>query len=131
MFPKRNVGLVPFAFTRAGAGRIAARLIAPADTMLHAAWYWWRKPIDGVNERPAYTRPAPDGIAVWTSRGVLVIALRFTWGKHWIADAYVVRRYPSGEALPVLVTSEGPYDSATIHGETLWFAHGCVPSGFA
>src|SRR4029453_9517724 len=87
MFPKRNVGLVPFGFTRACADRIATRLIDTAEVVVYAAWYWWLKPIDRDNGRPAYRGPAPDGIAVWTSRRVLLIALRFTWGRYWIAAA--------------------------------------------
>ena len=67
---------------------------------------------------------------MWTSRGVLVVALRFAWGMYWIAEAHLVRHYPPGEALPVLVTSGHAYDSARIHGETFWFSHDCVPSGF-
>jgi hypothetical protein len=130
MWPKRNVGLVAFGFTRASADRIAARLIDTDEVVVYAAWYWCLEPIDG-DKGPAYKGPTPDGIAVWTSRGVLLIAVRFTWGMYWIAEAHVVRRYPAGEALPVLVTAGGTYDSATIHGETFWFGHGCVPSGFA
>ena len=126
---RRNVGLVPFGFTRACADGVAARLIDANETVVYAAWYWRHKPT-GRDNGPAYRGPAPDGIAVWTSRRVLLIALRFTWAAYWIAEADVVREYPTGEALPVLVTSGRPYDSATIHGETLWFMHDCVPSGF-
>ena len=97
---------------------------------MYAAWYWWLEPTDR-DKGPAYKGPPPDGIAVWTSRGVRLIALRFTWGKYWIAAAHLMRKYPSGEALPVLGTSGRSYDSATIHGETFWFAHDCVPPGFA
>jgi hypothetical protein len=129
VWPKRNVGLVPFGFTRASADGIAARLIDANESEVYAAWFWRIAPIDR-GKGPAAVRPVPDGIAVWTSRRVLLIGLRFTWRAYWIAEADVVRTYPSGEALPVLVNSGRGFDSATIHGEALWFTHDCVPSGF-
>jgi hypothetical protein len=129
MFPMRNVGVVPFGFTPASADRIALRLTEAKEAVDYATWYWWPEPIEH-DDRPASKGPAPSGIVLWTSRGVLVVALRFTWGMYWIAEAHVVRRYAAGEPLPVLVTSGPSYDSATIHGEPFWFAHDTVPPGF-
>jgi hypothetical protein len=131
MFPTRNVGLVPFGFTRAWADRIGARLIDSTESALYAAWYWRFDPSNRDDRGPVSRGPVPDGIAVWTSRRVLLIALRFAWAKFRIAEAEVVGTYPTGVALPVLVSSGSFYDSATIHGETFWFVHDCVPSGFS
>jgi len=130
MFPKRNVGLVLFGFTPASADRTALRLAEANEAVEYAAWYWWPEPIER-DDRLVLKGPPPSGIILWTSRGVLVVALRFTWGTYWIAEAYVVRRYAAGEALPVLLTSGYAYDSATVHREAFWFAHNTVPPGVA
>jgi hypothetical protein len=132
MFPRRNVGLVPFGFTRASAVRVAAHLIDDSEDEVYAAWYWQVDPIVRVvrDDIPVHKGPLPDGIAVWTSRRVLLIALRFTGGGYWIADADLERVYPTGEPLPELLSSGPHYDAAEMHGETLWFAHDCVPSHF-
>jgi hypothetical protein len=126
----RNVGLVPFGFTRASADRIALRLMDDSESFVYAAWFWGQHPSLRDAGGPARKRPVPDGITVWTSRRVLLIALRFTWGTYWIAEARVVHAYPTGEPLPEPVTSGTGYDAVTIHGEIYWFAHGCVPSEF-
>jgi hypothetical protein len=130
MVLKRNVGLVPFGFTRACADRIATHLIDDFEAEVYAAWYWHVDP-NLRDERNPYKGPLPDGIAVWTSRRLLLISLRFGLGSFWITDAAVEHEYPTGEPLPVLVTSGRPYDVAMIHGVPLWFAHGCVPAGFS
>jgi len=131
LLPKRNVGFIPFGFTRASAARIAHLLIETSESLVHAAWFWRFKPVDHVNGQPAEKGPAPHGIVVWTSRRVLLIALRVTWGKYWIAAAHLVRAFPSGEPLPRLATVGRTYDSAAVHGKILWFAHDCVPSTFS
>jgi hypothetical protein len=129
MAPKRNVGLVPFGFTRACADRIADHLIDDSESEVYAAWYWHADPMLR-DERNPYKGPPPDGIAVWTSRRVLLVSLRFALGDYWIADADLEHEYPTGEPLPELVTSGPSYDAAMVHGVPLWFAHDCVPSGF-
>jgi hypothetical protein len=130
VFPKRNVGLVPFGFTRASAERTALHLVDYTESEIYAAWYWTVNPRLRDLDHPAHKRPVPDGIAVWTSRRVLLIELEFTWGTHWITEARVVHEFPTGEPLPVSVTSGTDYDCATIHGELYWFVHGRAPSQF-
>ena len=126
--PKQNVGFIPFGFTRSSAVRIAVPLVETTESVVYAAWFWRFKPSD--NGQPAEKGPAPHGMAVWTSRRSLLIALRVTWAKYWIAEARLVRAFPSGEPLPVLETVGTCYDSAAFHGKVLWFAHDCVPSAF-
>jgi hypothetical protein len=128
MFPKWNVGLV-LGFTPTRAERIADRLTDDSEAAVYAAWYWHVDPLLHDKRNP-HKGPPPDGIAVWTSRRVLLISLRFAWGDYWIAEANVEHEYPIGEQLPVLVSSGLSYDAAMIHGEPLWFAHDCVPSHF-
>ena len=130
MFPQRNVGPLPFRFTGESAHWIARRLADPHEPVGYAAWYWSREPIERDNR---FTRSAapPDGIVMWTSRAVRVVALKFTWGNYWIAEAHLMRNYPPGEPLPELVTPGHAYDAATIHGETFWFPHDSVPSNSA